>query len=626
MDEEDQVLVAETLRGRLDAFGLLVQRYGGLVHALILARVRRPEEAEDLVQQAFCTAFEALPELRQPSRFAPWLARIARTTVLRWARREACRARAEQESQGWLPAPQAPPDAAVEGHERLQALWQVLDGLPEGARQIVVLHHLEGCSHREVARFLGLSVPTVRWRLHRAERQLSRQVLHLLGESARARRADRQRLCRRVLAGLAVGAALAPRSQALPLAAGSAHPLAALLHLSAPLLVGLGVVGAVVSLRGGDGTASSRPEAVPLEPTPARPEGIRVQIAPQVALDRISEAAAGQAMRRGQRAADTAAAQAAVPVPGHMREAVSDTGEAWSPPPPPPSAAALRRAAADTPAVPPVAQALPPESLESGDLLPPGEKPAIRVAEPRRESPCAGPAVAEPQRPSRSAGPVLVTVVQYAGAVRDVDVFPHAVPRLLDFLRKQTNVSMQLSPRWLALDRPEIQESALLYLTGNSAVLQLSEAEKCGLGAYLRAGGLLFADDVRPASPRERDLVPADAGQPGTAFDRQLKALLRDPLVLGDAGGTWETVPLDHPVYSCFFELAVLPPRGGAPRAAVKDLEMLEVHGRTAVILSDLNISLYWAEPFVARGFHPEAGLHFGVNLLVYAVTAQRSR
>ena len=109
-----------------------------------------------------------------------------------------------------------------------------------------------------------------------------------------------------------------------------------------------------------------------------------------------------------------------------------------------------------------------------------------------------------------------------------------------------------------------------------------------------------------------------NAGVQGTLFDRQFKALMQDPSVLGSDGSKWQKIPKDHDLYYSFFDFADGPPMGGAPGGNVFDLEMLELRGRVAVVFSDINISWYWGDPNAdAR----ERGLQFGVNLVVYALT-----
>jgi hypothetical protein len=210
-----------------------------------------------------------------------------------------------------------------------------------------------------------------------------------------------------------------------------------------------------------------------------------------------------------------------------------------------------------------------------------------------------------------------MTVVDYDLADKSVDRFPTAVEELMRYIRDHSRVNARIEGTTLRLSDPRVMKAPFIYLTGNSAVFQFTNTEKENLGEYLKNGGFLFAEEIRQADP-ETGLDQKNAGVQGTLFDRQFKALMEDPDVLGSDGSKWQKIPKDHDLYYSFFDFEDGPPMGGAPGGNVFDLEMLELRGRVAVVFSDLNISWYWGDPNAdAR----ERGLQFGVNLIVYALT-----
>ena len=211
-----------------------------------------------------------------------------------------------------------------------------------------------------------------------------------------------------------------------------------------------------------------------------------------------------------------------------------------------------------------------------------------------------------------------MTMIDYDSAVRQRDWFPGALAELARYMRNHTQIYTRIRGGPVRLSDPAIFKVPFLYLTGNRAPLKLSDEARENLGAYLRGGGFLFAEDIRHTNATTGDLEGEDAGVRGTLFDRQFKALMADPKVLGRTGAAWRRVPLQHPLYHCFWSFSTGPPLGGAPAANVFDLEMLELRGRVAVIFSDLNISWFWGDP-LANG--RERGLQFGVNLIVFALT-----
>jgi hypothetical protein len=210
-----------------------------------------------------------------------------------------------------------------------------------------------------------------------------------------------------------------------------------------------------------------------------------------------------------------------------------------------------------------------------------------------------------------------MTVIDYDIADKNRDRFPTAVEELMRYMRDHTQINARIEGTTLEFSDPSIMDAPLLYMTGNDAVLQISATEKTNLGEYLKNGGFLYAEEIRQ-SDADNGLAGKEAGVSGTPFDRQFKALMKDPLVLGSDGSKWQKMPKTHALYYSFWDFPDGPPMGGAPAGNVFDLEMLELRGRVAVVFSDLNISYYWGDPLAdAR----ERGLQFGVNLIVFALT-----
>ena len=88
---EEQILVTRAQRGEQDAFRVLVERYQKLVYTLALRMLNVPADAEDAAQEAFLSAWKALPRFRMDAKFSTWLYRLtvnAATDVLRRRRKE----------------------------------------------------------------------------------------------------------------------------------------------------------------------------------------------------------------------------------------------------------------------------------------------------------------------------------------------------------------------------------------------------------------------------------------------------------------------------------------------------------------------------------------------------------
>ena len=230
------------------------------------------------------------------------------------------------------------------------------------------------------------------------------------------------------------------------------------------------------------------------------------------------------------------------------------------------------------------------------------ERPPVSIPQPERQRVTPTPG-----------GPLTIVQVNYHNAVKERDYLSQAVLELVTFTRISTQLEVPLHSRTLTLDDPKIADALMLYMTGFDCVMQISDREKKGLAHYLRRGGLLFAEDILPLETNFR----TSAGVAGTPFDRQFKALLKDPQVLGIDGGRWRKLPNSDPLYSVYFDFPDGPPLSGTNRGNVFALEAIELKGRIAVIFSDLNISWFWGN-LDADGRN--RSLQFGTNLLIYAL------
>ncbi len=171
---DDASLVGRSTSGDDDAFAVLVQRYQGPLfrHALRLNPDRRA--AEDVVQEAFITAWRRLPTLQDPAAFRSWLYRITTRRSIdafRALRPEVPVDTTEPEVLD-LVAPGLGPEARAEQRAQLGDLAAALQELPLGQRAAWSLREIDGLSYEEVATALGVPLSTVRGRIARARAEL----------------------------------------------------------------------------------------------------------------------------------------------------------------------------------------------------------------------------------------------------------------------------------------------------------------------------------------------------------------------------------------------------------------------------------------------------------------------
>lgn len=235
------------------------------------------------------------------------------------------------------------------------------------------------------------------------------------------------------------------------------------------------------------------------------------------------------------------------------------------------------------------------------------DRPALSIPEPTRQS-------AAPPPPAGAS--YTIVQVAYNDARKERDYLSLAVQELVQFTTMATKLEVQLHAREKPLDDRRLTDALLLYMTGYDGVMRVADAQKQSLGNYLKKGGLLFAEDIVPLAI-DAQQGPDGAGVIGTPFDRQFKALIKDPMVLGNEGTRWIKLPKTHPLYSAYFDFPDGPPLSGARQGNVFALEGIELRGRLAIIFSDLNISWFWGN---LEADSRERSLQFGTNLVVFAL------
>jgi RNA polymerase sigma-70 factor, ECF subfamily len=176
----DGELVVAALLGALAAFDELVRRYRPAVR-LAARRYAGDEDAvEDLCQEAFLRAFQALSRLEEPGRFAAWLHAIVRNLALR-ERRNGARRRERFSALDQLLleeviAVDPSPAEELERGEAQRIVWDAVEALPAAYRDVLYLHYWEGMPLSRVAAFLHLPLSTAKWRLRSARERLRREL------------------------------------------------------------------------------------------------------------------------------------------------------------------------------------------------------------------------------------------------------------------------------------------------------------------------------------------------------------------------------------------------------------------------------------------------------------------
>jgi RNA polymerase sigma-70 factor (ECF subfamily) len=177
-------LLARLRSGEEAAFEELVRTHSGRLLAVARRMLRNDEDARDAVQQAFLSAFKALPHFNGHSRLSTWLHRIVVNTALMRIR---TRSRRPEESieellprfledghhvESWTDWGSSV-DVLLQQRETRRRVREAIDRLPDSYRTVLLLRDIEELDTAEAARALGLTTNAVKIRLHRARQALA---------------------------------------------------------------------------------------------------------------------------------------------------------------------------------------------------------------------------------------------------------------------------------------------------------------------------------------------------------------------------------------------------------------------------------------------------------------------
>jgi RNA polymerase sigma-70 factor (ECF subfamily) len=169
--QPDVEIVRRAQRGDERAFAVLVETYQPLILKFVLRLVRDRSLAEDLTQEVFLRAFQALPRFSFRAKFTTWLFQVAKNRVL-----DELRARDRRPlhlvALDEVRAPEVP-DAQLERQEDMAEIWQAIGGLPVDLRMALLLRDLAGLHYTEIAETLEITLSTVKWRIFKAREEVA---------------------------------------------------------------------------------------------------------------------------------------------------------------------------------------------------------------------------------------------------------------------------------------------------------------------------------------------------------------------------------------------------------------------------------------------------------------------
>lgn len=169
------------VKGDRDAFAQLVLFYNEALYRWLARLTGNSHAAEDLVQDTFVRAYQAITRLRPDTNLKAWLFRIAHNAYANWVRDRKGR-------NSILPAEvfdtRAGPEELAQENEANRDLQQAIDKLPEEWKAALLLRMQEDMAFREIALALGTTEETARWRVYKARQKLM-ETLEIKQENAR---------------------------------------------------------------------------------------------------------------------------------------------------------------------------------------------------------------------------------------------------------------------------------------------------------------------------------------------------------------------------------------------------------------------------------------------------------
>lgn len=163
-----QDLIAGSLRGDNRARYQLYQLYSKAMFNVCFRMMNNREEAEDMLQEAFVTAFQKLDTFRNESGFGTWLKTIVVRTCINALNKRKLELHLTDDMQRYEQAGEEPEESLYTTQDILEAMRQ----LPEGGRVIFSLYLLEGYDHAEIASILNITESTSKSQYMRAKRRV----------------------------------------------------------------------------------------------------------------------------------------------------------------------------------------------------------------------------------------------------------------------------------------------------------------------------------------------------------------------------------------------------------------------------------------------------------------------
>jgi len=180
MQSEEYSLIKQCVDGDGEVYAILVERYQEMVYNIAYRMLGDAETARDISQESFISAYEALENFKNSSKFSTWLCSIVMNKCRDYLRCKKVDISIDDVRES-LFSTMPDPEGSMYQKQLGRTLQKAIGALPEDYRQVIVLKHIEGFDYKEMESILGVSANALKVRTCRAREMLKKFLLETRG-------------------------------------------------------------------------------------------------------------------------------------------------------------------------------------------------------------------------------------------------------------------------------------------------------------------------------------------------------------------------------------------------------------------------------------------------------------
>lgn len=174
--EEDLILVQETLKGNVQSFEALLDKYELIILKFIYSMIRDKETAEDITQDVFITVYNKLDTFDSRYKFSNWIMRIARNKCIDYIRKIKKSKELNIEDCISIKSRETSPEERLEYKEIRDFIVNKINSLDNVDKQIILLRYSQKATFNDISKILDISESSVKRRYYKIREQFRRQI------------------------------------------------------------------------------------------------------------------------------------------------------------------------------------------------------------------------------------------------------------------------------------------------------------------------------------------------------------------------------------------------------------------------------------------------------------------